>query len=77
MLQDVFGLLCSLPGAQSCFAGYQPGKVTFFIHGWNLVSRPSHSVVEMLGNWFSKCFFHCAGLVDGGDLVQCCGAEQG
>lgn len=25
--------------------------------GWNLVSRPSNSVVEMLGNWFSKCFF--------------------
>lgn len=31
VLQDVFGLLCSLPGAQSCFAVYQPGKVTFFI----------------------------------------------
>lgn len=30
--------------------------------GWNLVSGPSHSVVEMLGNWFSKCFLHCAGL---------------
>lgn len=45
--------------------------------GWNLVSRPSNSVVEILGNWFSECFLCCAALVDGGQLVQCCGAEQG
>lgn len=45
--------------------------------GWNLVSRLSHSVVGMLGNWFSECFLCCAGLVDGGQLVQCCGAELG